>query len=100
MSVDESRDGGSESTSPSRMDENCKDDRHTAGEELFRRMAGRIGLVGEAINKVNDSSSMDIWWKRRAGWHVLCVYMEDIKTDLDEIFMAKPDIILSNSLTW
>ncbi|KAA6373797.1 MAG: hypothetical protein EZS28_030676 [Streblomastix strix] len=43
---------------------------------------------------------METWRKRRDGLHVFCMYMEEKKMDLDEVFKARPDIILSNSLTW
>ncbi|KAA6377407.1 MAG: hypothetical protein EZS28_027067, partial [Streblomastix strix] len=66
----------------------------------FRRMAGRVGLDGGAVNNVIESSSMETWRKRRAGLHVFCEYMEEKKVDLDEIFKARPDVILSNALTW
>jgi hypothetical protein len=61
VSGEESSDDGSESISPTGKDEGGKGDKHAAGEELFRRMAGRVGLDGGAVNNVIESSSMETW---------------------------------------
>ncbi|KAA6364646.1 MAG: hypothetical protein EZS28_039827, partial [Streblomastix strix] len=100
VSGEKSIDGQSESVSPIRKDESGKGDKHAAGEELFRRMAGRVGLDGEAMNNMNESSSMETWRKRRIGLHVFCVYMEENNMELEEVFKASPDVILSNALSW
>ncbi|KAA6372393.1 MAG: hypothetical protein EZS28_032081 [Streblomastix strix] len=98
VSGDESSDGESESVSPTREDDSGKGDKHAAVEELFRIIAGRVGLDGGAVNNVTESSSMKIWRKRRAGLHVFCMYIEVKNMNLYEIFKAGPDVILSNAL--
>ncbi|KAA6353118.1 MAG: hypothetical protein EZS28_051355, partial [Streblomastix strix] len=100
VSGEESSDGGSESISPARRDENCKSDKHAAGEELFKQLVGRIGLDGETVNNVIESSSMETWRTRRAGLHVFCMYMEEKKMDLNEVLKARQNIILSNVFVW
>ncbi|KAA6383788.1 MAG: hypothetical protein EZS28_020685 [Streblomastix strix] len=99
MSGEESSVGVSESISPTRKDESGKGDMHAAGEELFRRIAVRVWLDGEAVSDVIESSSMETWRKRRSGLHVFCGYLEEKKKDLNEVFKTRPDVILSNILT-
>ncbi|KAA6372477.1 MAG: hypothetical protein EZS28_031997 [Streblomastix strix] len=47
-----------------------------------------------------ESASMETLRKRRAGLHIFYGYMEEKNKELDEVFKARPDVILSNALTW
>ncbi|KAA6328851.1 MAG: hypothetical protein EZS28_053672, partial [Streblomastix strix] len=100
VSGEESSGGGSESVSSTRKNESGKGDKLAAGEELFRRKAGRVRLDEEAVNNVIESSNMETWRKRRTGLHAFCVNMKEKNVDLDEVFKSRPDVILSNALTW
>ncbi|KAA6354623.1 MAG: hypothetical protein EZS28_049849, partial [Streblomastix strix] len=71
---------GSESVSYTRKDESFKSDKHATGEELFRKMVGRVWIDGAAVNNVIESSKKNM--------------------DLNEAFKARPNVILSNALTW
>ncbi|KAA6374886.1 MAG: hypothetical protein EZS28_029589 [Streblomastix strix] len=85
VSGEESSDGGSESTNPTRDDETSYEYKRSVGEELFKRMARRVGLDRIAANNVIESSNMGTRRKRRAGLHVFCVYQEEKNVNLDEM---------------
>ncbi|KAA6391180.1 MAG: hypothetical protein EZS28_013296, partial [Streblomastix strix] len=83
-----------------RKNGSASSDKHSNGEDLFRQMAGFIGLDDDTVVNLIGSLSGETWRKRRAGLRLFSEYVEERVLKLEELLGKKSDIVLANALTW
>ncbi|KAA6368062.1 MAG: hypothetical protein EZS28_036413, partial [Streblomastix strix] len=93
---------GRQSTSETTTRKNGRssNDKHSKGDDLFRSMAGFIGLEDDTLVNLIGSLGGENWRKRRVGLHLFGEYVEERGLMLEDILGKKADVVLANALTW